>query len=184
MIDENLPLTKIQRFEERAGSVKTHTALYKGILMKKVVLNIDEINNLIPHREPMLLLNQVTIVSLTEAESVYSVSGDEFFLKGHYPGNPIVPGNILSEMLAQLGAVLICFNSNMPECIYHNLRKGKTPVIARLNDVRFQSPVKPGDHIKLHITITKDTGLVAAAEAIITIGETIAVSEEMTVAFI
>lgn len=184
MIDENLPLTKIQRFEERAGSVRTHTALYKGILMKKVVLNIDEIKNLIPHREPMLLLNQVTIVSLTEAESVYSVSGDEFFLQGHYPGNPIVPGNILSEMLAQLGAVLICYHSSMPECVYHNLRKGKIPVIARLNDVRFQSPVKPGDIMRLRIVITKDTGLVVTAEAHIAIGDTIAVSEEIIVAFI
>lgn len=152
--------------------------------MKEIILNTKEIKNLIPHREPMLLLDQVAILSPSEAESAYSVSGSEFFLQGHYPGNPIVPGNILSEMLAQLGAVLICYNSSMSECAYHNLRKGKTPVIARLNNVRFQSTVKPGDHIKLHITITRDTGLVAAAEAIVTVGETVAVSEEMTVAFI
>ncbi len=152
--------------------------------MDTVILNIEEIKNLIPHREPMLLLNQVEILSKDEARCSFRVTGDEFFLQGHYPGNPIVPGNLQNEMLAQLGAVLVCFNSRLPDHPYHNLRKGKTPVLACLNNVRFKNPVKPGDEMELHFTITKDAGMIASAEAFITAGDAVSVSEELTVAFI
>lgn len=152
--------------------------------MNETVLNLDDIKGLIPHREPMLLLDAVRIPNPSEARSTVRVTGDEFFLQGHYPGNPIVPGHLQSEMLAQLGAVLICYNSRMPEHPYHNLRKGKTPVLACLNNIRFRNPVKPGDAMELHFTITKDAGLIATAEASITVGDTVSVSGEMTVAFI
>lgn len=152
--------------------------------MNETVLTLDEIKSLIPHREPMLLLDEVRILSPSEARSVVRVSGDEFFLKGHYPDNPIVPGHFQSEMLAQLGAVLICYNSRMPDHLYHKLRKGKTPVLACLNNIRFKNPVRPGDTMELHFTITKDAGLIATAEAAITVGDLVSVSGEMTVAFI
>jgi 3-hydroxyacyl-[acyl-carrier-protein] dehydratase len=152
--------------------------------MSEIILNLDDIKSLIPHREPMLLLNEVRILGPSEARSVFRVSGDEFFLQGHYPENPIVPGHFQSEMLAQLGAVLIRYSSRMPGHPYHNLRKGKTPVLACLNNVRFKKPVKPGDSMELHFTITKDAGLIATAEAYITVGDTVSVSGEMTVAFI
>ena len=152
--------------------------------MSEIILNLDNIKGLIPHREPMLLLDEVRIMSPSEARSVVHVSGDEFYLKGHYPDNPIVPGHLQSEMLAQLGAVLIRYNSRMPDHPYHNLRKGKTPVLACLNNVRFKNPVRPGDDMELHFMITKDAGLIATAEAYITVGDTVSVSGEMTVAFI
>ena len=152
--------------------------------MNEIILNPDDIKSLIPHREPMLLVNQARILTESEAGSSYFVSGSEFFLQGHYPDNPIVPGNIQSEMLAQLGAILIRYNSRMPDHPYFNLRKGKTPVLVCLNNVRFKIPVKPGDTMELHFKITKDAGLIATAEAYITVGDAVSVSEEMTVAFI
>lgn len=152
--------------------------------MNEVILQLDEIKALIPHREPMLLLNQVKILNDTKAASTITVSGDEFYLQGHYPGNPIVPGHFQSEMLAQLGAVLIRYNSRMPDHPFHKMREEKTPVLACLNNVRFKAPVKPGDTMKLHFLITKDAGLIATAEAHITVGDAVSVSEEMTVAFI
>ncbi len=152
--------------------------------MSEIILELEDIKTLIPHREPMLLLSQVRILSSTEAISVFSVTGNDFFLKGHYPGNPLVPGHIQSEMLAQLGAVLVCYNSRMPDHPFHALRKGKTPVLACLNNVRFKIPVRPGDTMKLHFMITKDAGLIATAEAYITVDDTVSISEEMTVAFL
>lgn len=152
--------------------------------MNEILLDLSKIQNLIPHRAPMLLLDEVKILTPSEASGTYLVRGDEYFLQGHYPGNPIVPGNIQSEMLAQLGAVLISHGSAVESHPYHNLRKGKTPVLVGLNNVRFKSPAKPGSTLELHITITKDAGLIATAEASITVNGSITVTEEMTVAFI
>lgn len=153
-------------------------------MIKETILELEDIKRLIPHREPMLLLDRVRILSPAEARSTVLIAGNEFFLQGHYPDHPIVPGHFQSEMLAQLGAVLVCFNSRMPEHPYHALRKGKTPVLACLNNVRFKAPVKPGDRMELHFNLTKDAGLIAAAEAFIKVEDTVSLSEEMTVAFI
>lgn len=132
--------------------------------MEEIILEKEAIKKLIPHREPMLLLDQVKILGQNEALGIYTVRGDEFFLQGHYPGDPLVPGNIQSEMLAQLGAVLICYSSSFPEHVYHKLREGKKPVLAALNNARFKNPGRPGDKLLIRITLTKDTGLVAYAE--------------------
>lgn len=152
--------------------------------MDEIVLNIEEIKDLIPHRKPMLLLDQVRLQPPAIAGSTYHVRGDEFFLQGHYPENPLVPGNIQNEMLAQLGAILVSYNSREESHPYYRLRKGKTPVLAALNNVRFKTPVFPGDTMELKLTITKDSGLVAAVEGVITVRESVSVSLEMTVAYI
>lgn len=152
--------------------------------MEEVILNIEDIKNLVPHRSPMLLLDQVRLQPPSAAYSTRIVRGDEFYLQGHYPGNPLVPGNIQSEMLAQLGAVLVSYNSREESHSYYRLRKGRTPVLAALNNVRFRTPVVPGDVMELRLTIIKDTGLVAAVEGSVTVGDSTALSLEMTVAYI
>lgn len=152
--------------------------------MDEILLSINEIKNLIPHRSPMLLLDQVRLLPPSRAYSTILVKGDEFFLQGHYPSNPVVPGNIQNEMLAQLSAVLICYNNKADDNPYYRLRKGKSPVLAGLQNVRFKAPVLPGNTMELQITVTKDAGLIATAEGVVTVGGSIAVSLEMTVAFI
>lgn len=147
------------------------------------ILNREEIQNLIPHREPMLLLDQVQIVSETEARGSYYVRGDEYFLQGHYPGNPLVPGNIQSEMLAQLGAVLVNYNTSMEGHPYRTLRNGRTPLLAGLEHVRFKQAVKPGQMLDLKVVLTKDAGLVVNGEAMITVEEKLVASLELIVAF-
>jgi 3-hydroxyacyl-[acyl-carrier-protein] dehydratase len=151
---------------------------------KEILLNTQEIENLIPHRKPMLLLDQVKLMPPFHAYSSCLVKDDAFFLQGHYPQNPMVPGNIQNEMLAQLGAVLVCYNSNSADHPYFRLREGKLPVLAALNNVRFKTPVLPGSTMELRLVITKDAGLIVTATGTIAVGGTVAVSEEMTVAFI
>lgn len=152
--------------------------------MDEIVLNIEEIEDLVPHRRPMLLLDQIRLQPPSEAYSTYRVRGDEFFLQGHYPGNPLVPGNIQSEMLAQLGAILVSYNSREESHPYYRIRKGKTPVLAALNNVRFKAPVFPGDTMELRLTIIKDSGLVASVEGSITVRDSVSLSLEMIVAYI
>ena len=83
-------------------------------------MNKEEIKEFLPHREPMLLLDEV-VVEDEKAIGKYTVKGDEFFLQGHFPGNPIVPGVIQCEMIAQTAVALL------PDC------KGKTPLYTGLN---------------------------------------------------
>ncbi len=107
------------------------------------------------------------------------------FLRVIIPGEtPLVPGNIQNEMLAQLGAILVSYNSREEGHPYYRLRKGKTPVLAALSNVRFKTPVFPGNTMELQLTITKDSGLVAAVEGVVTVGGSVSVSGEMTVAYI
>lgn len=152
--------------------------------MEEILLNIEEIKSLIPHRSPMLLLDQARLQPPSKVFSTYYVKGNEFFLQGHYPGNPLVPGNIQCEMLAQLGTILVAYNSREESHPYYRLRKGRTPVLAALNNVRFRTPVYPGDTIELSLTIIKDSGLVASVNAFTAVRNTVSVSLEMTVAYI
>ena len=70
------------------------------------VLNRDDIKTFLPHREPMLLIDDVTMEGDT-AIAHYHVRGDEFFLQGHFPGNPVVPGVIQCEIMAQSSCILV-----------------------------------------------------------------------------
>ena len=109
-------------------------------------MNKEEIMNILPHRDSMLLLDDVQNRDNT-AIGHYTVRGDEFFLNGHFPDNPIVPGVILCEMLAQSACVLM----------QNVMSEGKLPVYTGLNNVKFRSPVKPGDTVetKCHIKRAK-----------------------------
>lgn len=82
-----------------------------------------------------------------KAYGKYHVTGNEWFLKGHFPGNPVVPGVIQCEMLAQAAAVLLA-NQGL-------LEQGLTPFFTGLNNVKFKTTVKPGDTIETECVITK-----------------------------
>lgn len=105
-----------------------------------------EILAAIPHRSPMLLVDE--IVSQTEQEIVCrkTFHADEFFFQGHYPGHPLVPGVILCECAMQAGAVLL---SKFIE------PGAGVPVATRLNDVKFKKMIRPGDTIELTITLNE-----------------------------
>lgn len=107
-------------------------------------MNQTELMKLLPHRGNMLLLDDAQNNDGT-AIGHYHVRGNEFFLDGHFPGNPIVPGVILCEILAQTACVLLA----------EQMSEGKTPVYTGLNHVKFRSPVRPGDTIETRCTLTR-----------------------------
>lgn len=96
-------------------------------------MNRDELKTILPHREPMLLVDEAAVGEDGIARGSYTVRGDEYFLDGHFPGNPIVPGVIQCEMAAQTCCVL-----------FADKVKGSTPLFAGINKVRFRRQVKPG----------------------------------------
>lgn len=134
-------------------------------------MNREEIKNILPHREPMLLLDDVTNVDGT-AVGHYHVQGDEWFLQGHFPDNPIVPGVILCEILAQSACVLLS----------DRLQAGQLPVYTGLNNVRFRNSVRPGDTIETRCTIQRAKHPFYFAEGTVTVGDTLCVTAEFSFA--
>ncbi|NLA86837.1 MAG: beta-hydroxyacyl-ACP dehydratase [Clostridiales bacterium] len=106
-------------------------------------MNKTEIMSILPHRDNMLLVDEAEIVD-GKAMGKYHIRGDEWFLKGHFPGNPVVPGVILCEIMAQSACVLIADET-----------RGKTPLFAGLDGVRFKTPVKPGDTFETECVLVK-----------------------------
>lgn len=134
-------------------------------------MNQREIMQILPHRDNMLLLDDAENIDGT-AVGHYTVRGDEFFLKGHFPSNPIVPGVILCEILAQSACVLLC----------GAMGGGKLPVYTGLNNVKFRTPVKPGDRVETRCRIKRAKHPFYFAEGTVTVGERLCVSAEFSFA--
>ena len=107
---------------------------------------MPDIKTLIPHREPMLLVDE--IISMTDDQITCSKEfrADEYFFQGHYPDHPIVPGVILCESAMQAGAALLAARLADSDA-------SGVPVATRINDVRFKKMVAPGDRVEIHVTL-------------------------------
>ena len=132
----------------------------------------EEIKKIIPHREPMLLVDAVEKIDENTCIGYYTVKGDEFFLQGHFPGNPVVPGVILCEMMAQS-----C-------CLVLGDVQGATPYFTSLNNVKFKTMVKPGDTIKFDCTLNRKNGIFYFASGKAHVNDKLCVSADMSFAVV
>lgn len=138
------------------------------------VLDKKDIEKIIPHRDPFLLIDEVT--ELEPGKRVVAkkhLNEDEFWFKGHFPGYPIQPGVLTMEMLAQAGAVCVL---SMPEF------KGKLAVFAGIDKARFHRPVRPGETLTLEVEIMKMRTSVGVGKAVATVDGKKAASGEITFA--
>jgi len=102
-----------------------------------------EVLDTLPHRDPFLFIDDIVELGENRIICTRKITGDEDFLKGHYPGNPVVPGVILCETIFQAGALLIArgMEGNFIG----------TPVVTRVNDIKFKRMVKPGDQLTIEV---------------------------------
>ena len=112
------------------------------------MLNKEQIKTFMPHREPMLLLDQVQLDAEGHSSGSYHVEGDEHFLQGHFPDHPVVPGVILCEIIAQTAGVLVA----------EELKKGLLSLFTGMEQVRFRRMVRPGDTIHTTCSMIRASG--------------------------
>jgi 3-hydroxyacyl-[acyl-carrier-protein] dehydratase len=121
------------------------------------VLGRDEIEAILPHREPFLLIDEV--LELEPGKRVVArktVRPDEWYLAGHFPGRPVMPGVLIVEAMAQTGAVAVLSQEE---------NRGRLALFAGIDDVRFKRIVEPGDKLVFECTLEAVRGPVGKGKA-------------------
>ncbi len=134
------------------------------------LMNQEQIKAIIPHREPFILVDEILEMDDQKVVGLKHVSADESYFAGHFPGQPVMPGVLILESLAQTGAVLIL---SMPEY------KGKIAYFGRIDKVKFRQKVVPGDVLRNEVRLEQLRGRAGRAIAKAFVGDKLACSAEM-----
>lgn len=130
-------------------------------MTEKIEMTAEEIQAVLPHRYPMLLVDKV--LELVPGESITAqknVTINEEFFQGHFPGNPVMPGVLIVESLAQAGAIALLKMDRFA---------GKTPYFGGVDKVKFRRMVRPGDVLKLEVKLDKLKENIGSAHALATV---------------
>ena len=118
-------------------------------------LNKKEIENLLPHREPMLLIDElINIKNLISATGIVNVKKESFFVQGHFPGEPVMPGVLIVEAFGQAAAALTA------DGIHKSVYQNKLVFLMSVEKARFRSPVVPDCRLELNIEAIRSHGRV------------------------
>ncbi len=136
----------------------------------------EEIQQILPHRYPFLLVDRITGGEAGAwCEGIKCVTANEPFFQGHFPGKPIMPGVLILEALAQTGAVAIL---SLPE------NRGKLALFGGVKSARFKKQVVPGDVLQLRCELTRQVGPVGFGTAVARVDGKIAAQAELTFAIV
>ncbi|KEP86304.1 3-hydroxyacyl-ACP dehydratase [Oenococcus oeni IOEB_0205] len=126
-----------------------------------MVMTATEIQKVLPHRYPMLMVDRVLeLVSGERILAQKNVTINEEFFQGHFPGNPVMPGVLIVEALAQAGAIALLKMDRFA---------GKTPYFGGVDKVKFRRMVRPGDTLTLNVTLDKLKDNIGSAHALATV---------------
>ncbi|MBQ2885281.1 MAG: 3-hydroxyacyl-ACP dehydratase FabZ [Alphaproteobacteria bacterium] len=139
------------------------------------VYNIEEVMKMLPHRYPFLLVDRLEVeVPGEKGVGIKNVTMNEEFFQGHFPNNPVMPGVLQIEALAQTaGAVVIAQDENYAE-------KTKNVLFMSVDGVKFRRQVKPGDQLRMHVERTKARRNIFVFKAVAMVDEQVACEAELT----
>jgi beta-hydroxyacyl-ACP dehydratase FabZ len=154
-------------------SVNPVTSSPRSVAEARALLNIEQILDFLPHRYPMLLVDRILEVdeSHRKCRGLKNVTINEPFFQGHYPGMPIMPGVLIIESMAQVGAALILSAPDM---------KGRIPLIGAIDDVKFKRPVVPGDQLITLCEILWIRGSIGKMRGVATVEGEVVATLDMT----
>lgn len=141
---------------------------------KTISLNIKEIQEIIPHRYPFLFVDSIeSLESLKRAVGYKNVTMNEYFFQGHFPQEPVLPGVIIIEALAQVGAIALLYDEKF---------RGKIAYFGGIKNARFREKVVPGDRLRLEVEIIKMKGPMGIGQATAKVGDKVVCQAELTFA--
>lgn len=135
-------------------------------------MDIMEIMKFIPHRYPFLLVDRVLETTENKIKGIKNVTINEPFFQGHFPGDPIMPGVLIVEGMAQCGGILVLKRIED--------RSNISPYFAAIDGVRFKRPVRPGDQLRYEIEIIKGNDRLCKMKGQAFVGDELACEAEMT----
>jgi UDP-3-O-[3-hydroxymyristoyl] N-acetylglucosamine deacetylase/3-hydroxyacyl-[acyl-carrier-protein] dehydratase len=170
----NADLTKqlYERYEawKKGGKKAAKPAPTKAEIATETTLDIRRVLDTLPHRYPFVMLDRVVEMTDDTLTAIKNITFNEPFFQGHYPGNPVMPGVLQVEAMAQAAGILMIRRTSM---------EGKTALFMSCDKVKWRKPVRPGDQLSVKVKLTKVRGTVACAEGECSVGGQVVCSADL-----
>ena len=137
-------------------------------------MDMEDIKRVLPHRAPFLLVDGITEAGGGKAEGYHEVRPDEFWVEGHFPGNPVFPGVLLLECMAQVGGFVFV----------KDIRRGRFAYLTKVEHLRYSRKIQVGDRVEIHAELTGRFGSYAQISAVARVRGKRAASGTITYTFL
>ena len=175
----NAELTKIlfEKYEawKKGGKKAGKSATPKAELAVETTLDIRRVLDMVPHRYPFVMLDRVVEMADAELTAIKNVTINEPYFQGHFPGNPVMPGVLQLEAMAQAAGILMIRRISM---------EGKTTLFKSCDKVKWRKPVRPGDQLLIKVKITKIRGEIGCASGECTVNGQVVSSADLMFAVV
>jgi UDP-3-O-[3-hydroxymyristoyl] N-acetylglucosamine deacetylase / 3-hydroxyacyl-[acyl-carrier-protein] dehydratase len=175
----NAELTKIllEKYEawKSGGKKPAKPATPKAEIATETTLDVRRVLDTLPHRYPFVMIDRVVEMGEDHLTAIKNVTINEPYFQGHYPGNPVMPGVLQIEAMAQAAGILLLRRTNI---------ENKTALFMSCNGVKWRKPVRPGDQLSIKVKLTKVRGSIAQAEGECSVGGNVVSGGELMFALV